>query len=113
MKRGESWTAAGGADYSGKPRPVLILQDDNFDQTASITICPLTTYGIDASLIRPNIEPSPENGLRETSWAMTDKVTTLARTRLGDRIGALTAAEMVPVGRALMVFLGLAGQTRG
>lgn len=112
LKRGQIWTAAGGADYAGKPRPVVILQDDNFDQTASITICPLTSYGIDASLIRPNIEPSEENGLRERSWAMADKVTTVARTRLGKRIGTLTAAEMVPVGRALIVFLGLAGQAR-
>jgi mRNA interferase MazF len=92
---------------------VVIWQDDNFDQTASITICPLTTYGIDAGLVRPNIEPSPDNGLCETSWAMADKVTTVSRTRLDKRVGALTAAEMVPVGRALMVFLGLTGQTRG
>lgn len=112
MKRGEIWTAAGGPDYAGKPRPVVILQDDNFDETASITICPLTTFGIDASLVRPSIQPSPENGLRAMSWAMADKVTTVARTRLDKRVGALTAVEMVPIGRALIVFLGLAGQTR-
>ncbi len=109
LKRGEIWTASGGPAYAGKPRPVIIVQDDNFDQTASITICPLTSHGIDAGLVRPNIEPSPENGLRATSWAMADKVTTVARERLGKRVGALTAAEMAPVGRSLIVFLGLAG----
>lgn len=31
MKRGEIWTVAGGKDYGGKPRPVLIIQDDRFD----------------------------------------------------------------------------------
>lgn len=112
LKRGEIWTAAGGPDYAGKPRPVVIVQDDNFEETASVTICPLSTHGIEAGLVRPNIEPSPENGLRETSWAMADKVTTVARTRLGKRVGALTASEMVSVGRALILFLGLAGQTR-
>ena len=112
MKRGEIWTASGGADYAGKPRPVIIVQDDSFDETASITICPLTTHGIDAGLVRPDIEPSPDNGLRETSWAMADKVTTVARTRLGRRIGALSEAEMVPLSRALTVFLGLAVPTR-
>lgn len=112
MKRGEIWTASGGADDAGKPRPVIIVQDDNFAETASISICPLTTHGIDAGLVRPNIEPSPENGLRATSWAMADKITTIARERLGKRIGALTAAEMAPVGRSLIVFLGLAGQAR-
>jgi len=30
MRRGEIWTAAGGKDYAGKPRPVFILQDDRF-----------------------------------------------------------------------------------
>jgi mRNA interferase MazF len=112
LKRGEIWTASGGPDYAGKPRPVVIVQDDAFGETASVTICPLTTYGIDAGLVRPNIEPSSENGLRETSWAMVDKLMTIARPRLGKRIGSLTTAEMVLVGRALMVFLGLAGQTR-
>ena len=112
MKRGEIWTASGGPDYAGKPRPVIIVQDDNFEETASITICPLTTHGIDAGLVRPELEPSPENGLRETSWAMADKITTIVRTLLGKRIGALNAAEMAPIGRALIVFLGLVGQAR-
>ena len=76
------------------------LQDDNFDQSASITICLLTTYGIDAGLVSPNIEPSPENGLRQTSWAMADKVTTVARERLGKPIGTLTSAATVPVAGA-------------
>jgi PemK-like, MazF-like toxin of type II toxin-antitoxin system len=43
MKRGDVWTVAGGKDYAGKPRPVVIVQDDSFDATDSITICALTT----------------------------------------------------------------------
>ena len=43
MKRGEIWTVSGGRGYAGKVRPVVILQDDNFDGTASITICAFTT----------------------------------------------------------------------
>jgi mRNA interferase MazF len=112
LKRGEIWTASGGPDYAGKPRPVVIIQDDIFDETASVTICPLTTHGIDAGLVRPNIEPSADNGLRETSWAMADKLTTVSRTRLGKRVGTLTAAEMAPISRALMLFLGLVAQAR-
>ncbi len=30
MRRGEIWTAAGGGDYTGKLRPVVIIQDDAF-----------------------------------------------------------------------------------
>ena len=43
MKRGEIWTVAGAKDYAGKPRPAVILQDDRFDATGSVTVCLLTT----------------------------------------------------------------------
>ena len=39
MKRGEIWSVAAGKGYAGKPRPVVILQDDRFDATDSLTIC--------------------------------------------------------------------------
>lgn len=113
MKRGEVWSAAGGPDYAGKPRPVLIVQDDAFGETDSITVCPLTTHRMDVELVRPTIEPSEKNGLRETSFAMTDKIATMPRTRLGRRIGVLTPAATQEVNRAMLVFLGLTGPARG
>ena len=109
MKRGEVWSAAGGPDHAGKPRPVLIVQEDNFEETASITVCPLTTHRMDIALVRPTIEPKEKNGLRETSYAMVDKIATMPRARLGGQIGALAAAEMVPINKAILAFLGLAG----
>ena len=30
MKRGDIWIVAGGKDYAGKPRPVVVIQDDSF-----------------------------------------------------------------------------------
>jgi mRNA interferase MazF len=57
MKRAEIWTVAGGPDYTGKPRPAVILQDDAFDGTASITVCPFTTHLVDAPLIRLAVIP--------------------------------------------------------
>ena len=59
MRRGEIWTASGGPDYAGKPRPVVIVQDNRFDATGSINVCPLTTDPTDAPLFRPVIEPNP------------------------------------------------------
>ncbi len=100
---------AGGPDYSGKPRPVLILQEDSFAETASVTVCLLTSHEVDSPLLRVAIAPVPATGLREASWAMADKITTVPRARLGERIGALGAAEMAPISRAVMTFLGLAG----
>ena len=48
MRRGDVRTVAGGKDYAGKARPVVILQDDSFDGTDSITICAFATDETDA-----------------------------------------------------------------
>ena len=53
--------------YTGKPGPVVIVQDDRFDATASVTVCPLTTNPVEAPLTRISVEPSPLNGLDRTS----------------------------------------------
>ena len=76
MKRGEIWTVAGGTDYAGKPRPAVVIQDDRFDATGSITICVFTTDPTDAPLFRVAVDPTPANGLVVSSRAMVDKITT-------------------------------------
>ena len=109
MRRGEIWTAAGGSGYAGKARPVLILQDDRFDATQSITICAFTTDATEAPLIRLPVEPDEMNGLRAPSRLMVDKLTTVPRSKLGEQLGRLSDEDMVRLGRAVIVFLGLAG----
>lgn len=109
MRRGEIWTAAGGKNYAGKPRPVVIVQDDNFLETASVTICAFTTDATDAPLFRVEIEPTEANGLAERSRLMVDKLTTVARTKLGRKIGRLADADMLRLNRAMILFLGIAG----
>ena len=109
MKRGEVWTAAGGKDHVGKPRPIVIVQDDRFDATASITICAFTSDPTDAPLFRLVVEPSEVNGLETASRLLVDKITTMPKTKLGRRIGRLADHDMVRLNRGLMIFLGLAG----
>ncbi len=109
MKRGEIWTVAGGKDYAGKPRPVVILQDDRFDSTDSITVCAFTTDSTDAPLFRLEVKPNENNGLRAICRLMVDKITTVPKSRLGKRIGRLTDEDMVRLNRAVLVFLGIAG----
>jgi mRNA interferase MazF len=109
VRRGDIWTIAGAADYAGKPRPAVIVQDDHFDATASVTICAFTTDPTEAELFRLPIEPSNRNGLREISRLMVDKVTTIPRSKVGSRIGQLDDADVVRLNRAILVFLGLAG----
>lgn len=108
MTRGDIWTVAGGQDYAGKPRPVVIVQDDRFDVTDSITVCAFTTNPTEAPLFRLAVEPNPENGLRATCRLMVDKITTVPKSKLGNRIGRLEDADMVRLNQAMLVFLGLA-----
>jgi len=56
---------------------VVIVQDDRFDATASVTACPLTTNPTEAPLTRIQVEPSSLHGLDEPSCIMVDKVTTI------------------------------------
>ena len=109
MKRGEVWTVSGGPDYAGKPRPAVIVQDDAFDATASITICPFTTHVAAAPLLRLDIDQSAENGLRAASQLMIDKITTVSKIKLESRVGRLSVEDIVRLNRAVLVFLGLAG----
>lgn len=112
MKRGEIWTIAGGGDYTGKPRPAVIIQDNSFDATASITICAFTTDATEAPLFRIPIKPSEKNGLRASSRLMVDKITTISKDRIGSQVGRLDDEDRVRLNRAILVFLGLAGSPK-
>jgi mRNA interferase MazF len=109
VKRGEIWTATAGSGYAGKPRSVVIVQDDRFDATASVTVCAFTTDPTDAPLLRLLIEADEVTGIRESSRLMIDKVTTIPRSKLGERVGQLSDDDVIRLSRALVVILGLAG----
>lgn len=107
MRRGELWTVAGGIDAS-KLRPALILQEDVFANTDSVTVAPLTSNLIDAPLLRVRIGADEVSGLEHESQAMIDKLTTVRRSSVGSHVGRLRPEVLVEVERALMAFLGLA-----
>ena len=97
-----------GAGYAGRPRPAVIVQDDRFDATASVTLCVFTADETEAPLFRLIVTPNERNGLRSVSRLMVDKLTTVPKERLGTRIGRLDDEDMVRLNRAMLVFLGLA-----
>lgn len=109
MRRGETWVAAGGGDYTGKPRPVVIVQDDRFEETNSVTVCAIIGDSTEAPLFRIALSAGSDNGLVEDSHVMVDKISTVRRERLSRRIGTLSAADMRKIDRAILVFLGIAG----
>jgi mRNA interferase MazF len=107
MIRGEIWTVAGGV-YASKPRPAVILQDDRFDGTDSVSVCPLTSTDVGAPLLRMPLAPDTTSGLDAASFIMVDKITTVRRTNVHSRIGRLSSKQLVELERLMLVFLGLA-----
>lgn len=105
MNRGEVWTVSGGV-YAAKPRPAIIIQDDLFAGTESVAVIPLTTMTAEAAILRIAIPPT--TGISQPSYAMIDKVTTVRRSNLGQRVGRVSTSLMADIERSLMVFLGLA-----
>jgi mRNA interferase MazF len=107
MRRGDLVTIALPGDF-GKPRPALVIQSDQFIDTASITLLLISGTLVDAPLVRLDVEPSPENGLHKQSQIMVDKAMTVKRDKLGDAFGRIDDETMVSVNRALALFLGFA-----
>jgi mRNA interferase MazF len=108
VRRGDIHIAAARGAYTGKPRPVVIIQDNRFDATASVTVCPLTTHPVDAPLIRLPVQARLETGIEHTNHVMVDKITTVPRANVRDHLGRLSDDDLVRLNRALLVFLGLA-----
>lgn len=105
MNRGELWTVAGGV-YANKPRPALIIQDDLFAATNSVVVIPLTTRVTAAAIAR--IPVPTDTGIAKPSYAMVDKITTVRRSNLGERVGRVPTKLLLDIERSLTVFLGLA-----
>lgn len=94
--------------HTGKPRSVVIVQDDRFDATASITACPLTTNPLDAPLTRICVGVMTATGIEQPSQIIIDKITTMPRANVRGHLGRLTDADRMRLDRALLVFIGLA-----
>ena len=92
----------------GKPRPALVIQSDQFDETATVTVLLLSATLVDAPLLRPTVQPTAGNGLRKPSQVMVDKAMTIRRDKLGPAFGHLDDEALLSVTRSLAVFLGLA-----
>jgi mRNA interferase MazF len=105
MRRGDIVTVAGGV-YANEPRPALIVQDDRFDATDSLTVCPFTSTVVDAPLLRVPVTADEENGLGQDSFLMVDKITTVRKSDARTVVGRLEAITLVEFERLLLVFLG-------
>jgi mRNA interferase MazF len=104
--RGDLVTIAMQGDY-GKPRPALVIQSDQFDEHASVTVLPVTGTLVAAPLLRITVQPSQRNGLQKHSQVMIDKVLTVKRDKVGAVFGHIEPETLIEVERCLAVFLGI------
>lgn len=107
MKRGEIVSVAEpGGDYSRKPRPAVIVQNDIFNPThASVTVCLITGHLTGFSLFRVPVPADEVTGLEKASEVEIDKVQAVRVHRVGGRIGHMPDAIMDEVDRALKRWL--------
>ena len=54
-----------------------------------------------------DLSPRPDNGLREPSQLMVDKLLTVRRERIGECVGRLSERELVVLNRLLAFVVGL------
>lgn len=106
MSRGDVVTVVLPGAY-GKPRPALTVQDDAFSALPSVTLLPITSEIRDLPSLRITVEPGHEVGLRRRSQVQIDKAMTVARAKLGRRVGTLDRETLERVDQALGRFLGL------
>ncbi len=107
MRRGDFVTIAWSGDFS-KPRPALIVQADPFEDTATVTVLPVSGTLVEAPLLRVTVQPGPLSGLRKPSQVMIDKAMTVRREKIGRPFGQIDPESLIEIERRLAVFLGIA-----
>lgn len=105
--RGDFVTISLQGDF-GKPRPALVIQSDQFNEHATVTVLPVTGTMVAAPLLRVTVQPDASNGLQKPSQVMVDKAMTVKRDKVGPAFGRIEADALVEVERCLAVFLGIA-----
>lgn len=110
MRRGDIVAIADprAGDFGGKPRPALIVQADAFlTDHASVTVCLITSQLTGLGLFRLPLPADGETGLLMISEVCIDKVQTVWRRRIGQRIGRAPEEIVFQVDQALRRWLAL------
>jgi len=114
MRRGDVFWAEvaprSGAEQRGR-RPVVVVSNDGFNMTQgwrSVIVVPVSTSAAQARRGPTAVSlPPGAGGLTKASVAICHQVTTLDRTKLAERLGALPAAILAMVEGGLRAALDL------
>lgn len=109
LKRGDIVLVAVKGPYTGKPRPVVVVQATaTLDLVESVTVCPITSVEAGAAFVRVPVGMGRRTGLDRVSWIMADKVVTVPRLAIKSPVvGRLDAHELTALETALRTWLDL------
>jgi mRNA interferase MazF len=112
LSRGElwwvDWSPGRGSEQRGR-RPALVVQTDAANHNArypNTVVVAVSRKGRDLPF-HIRLEPSPENGLSEVSFAKCEQIFTITKERLEKRLGRVTPARLKEVAAALALVLDL------
>ena len=108
-ERGEvwlvNWNPARGSEQAGK-RPALVIQNDIGNEKAPTTIVAAISSSVRIYPMNVEVKP-PDGGLDRPSIIKTSQILTVARQRLGKRLGRLSRVRMDDVDKAIKLSLAL------
>ncbi|WP_375428990.1 type II toxin-antitoxin system PemK/MazF family toxin [uncultured Sphingomonas sp.] len=108
MKRGDIVIGAQRGDFTGKPRPYVIVQrETTLPDSATVTVCPITTVLLGPGDLRIPLVADSTTGLDDPSEVEVDRITTLRKIRIRRHVGFMPAASMAAVDRGLKLWLDL------
>lgn len=107
LKRGDIVLCSMSNDF-GKVRPAVIVQNDSFvDVRDSVSLCPLTSQLIPDAVFRPTVLSNNKSGLDTTSQIMVDKLCSIKKSRVKEKLGSLDNNKIPELNEALKLWLGL------
>lgn len=94
-------------DFTGKPRPFLIVQKTIYIQAKDcLLVCPISTV-LNESGLRVRLNAEIENGLAQDSDIHTDKVSAIKKLRAKQVIGKVSKQKMLEVSNSIKDWLDL------
>jgi len=112
MTRGEIWWADFGIPFGSEPgfkRPVLVVQDDNFNKSniGTIVVLPFSTNLLLAEAPGNVFCEKQATGLSKDSVVVTSQIYSVDRARLIERIRRIDTRSFEAVEEGMMTVLGM------
>ena len=112
MTRGEIWWADLGLPFGSEPgfkRPVLIIQDDDFNRSKikTIIVVPLTTNSLLAEAPGNVLFPKNETRLSKDSVAVVSQIVAVDKARMIEKETKLSNRLIEEIEKGILLVLGI------